>query len=62
MKEFMAPLINKDVRIHEDNEGAIERAKSRFSSRRTRHYLYVKPHIVRDAIERGLVCMEHVRS
>ena len=61
VKEFMEPPIDERIRIHEDNEGAIKMAKNRFSSRRTRH-VDVKHHIVRDAIDGGVVSVEHVRS
>lgn len=57
----MAPQIDERIRIHEDSEGAIKVAKSRLSSQRTRH-VDVKHHIVRDAFEGGIVCVEHVCS
>ena len=52
VKEFMAPPIDVDIKIHEDNEGAVKMAANRFSCRRTRH-VDVKHHIVRDAIDGG---------
>ena len=52
VKEFMAPPIDIDIKIHEDDGGAIKRATNRFSSRWTRH-VDVKHHIVRDAIDEG---------
>ena len=61
VKEFMAPPIDTDIQIHEDNEGAIKMAKNRFSSKRTRH-VDVKHHIVRDTVEEGVVDIKHVRS
>lgn len=36
-------------------------AKNRFRSRPTRH-VDVKHYIIRDAVEGGVVCVEHVRS
>lgn len=57
----MAPPIDKDIRIYKDNEEAIKMWKIRSSSRRTRH-LHLNYHIVHDAIERGVVCVEHMRS
>ena len=37
VKAFMAPPIDYNIRVHEDNEGTIKMASNRFSSRRTRH-------------------------
>ena len=61
VKEFMTPPIDVAIELYEDNEGAIKMAKNRFSSRRTRH-VDIKHHIVRDAIEGGVVHIEYVRS
>lgn len=47
--------INDNIKIHDDNEGAIKMAKNDFSIRRTRH-LDVKHYIACDAIETGIVC------
>ena len=54
MKGFLTPPIDDNVIIRDDNEGAIKMATNRFSSRRTRH-VDVKHHIVRDAVESGVV-------
>ena len=56
-KGFLTPPIDDDIVIREDNEGAI----NRFSSRRTRH-VDVKHHIVRDAVESGIVQIHYVKS
>ena len=53
VKGFLTPLIDNTI-IREDNEGAIKMATNRFSSRRTR-YVDVKHHVVRDAVESGIV-------
>ena len=54
--------IDIDIKIHEDNQGAIKMATNRFSSRRTRH-VDVKHHIVRDAVEgEGVVQVGYVKS
>ena len=57
----MAPPIDTDIQIHEDNEGAIKMAKNRFSSKWMRH-ADVKHHIVRDTVEEWVVDIKHVRS
>lgn len=59
----MAPPVDQTIKPHEDNEGAMRVAKSRFSSRRTRH-VGVKHHIVRDKTEGGIVFAQntYVRS
>ena len=44
VKAFIVPPIEYNIRVHEDNEGAIKMAKNRFSNRRTRH-IDVKHHI-----------------
>ena len=46
----MAPPVDENIEVHEDNERAMKMAKNRFNSRRTVH-VDVKHHIVRDAIE-----------
>ena len=50
---FLMPLIDDNIVIREDNEGATKMATNRFSSRRMRH-VDVKYHIVRDTVEGGL--------
>ena len=60
VKGFLTPPIDNII-IREDNEGAIEMATNRFSSRRTRH-VDMKHHIVRDAVESGVVRIHYVRS
>ena len=61
MKGFLTPPIDDNIVIREDNEGAIKMATNRFSSRRTRH-VDVKRHIVRDAVESGVVRIHYVKS
>ena len=61
VKGFLTPPIDDDIIIREDNEGAIKMATNRFSSRRTRP-VDVKHHIVRDAIESGVVRIHYVKS
>ena len=61
VKGFLTPPIDDNITIREDNEGAIKMATNRFSSRRTRH-VDVKHHIVRDAVESGLVRIHYVKS
>ena len=57
----MPTLRSCTISIMEDNQGAIKMANNRQSNRRTRH-IDVKHHIVRDAVEEGLVRIVHVRS
>ncbi|CAN0477362.1 unnamed protein product [Ascophyllum nodosum] len=59
LKAFMVPPIDYNIRVHEDNEGAIKMAENRFSSRRTRH-IDVKHHMVRDAVDGGIIRVEYV--
>ena len=54
VKGFLMPPIDDNIVITEDNEGAIKMVTNRFSSSRTRH-VDVKHHIVRDAVEDGVV-------
>ena len=61
MKGFLTPPIDDNIAITEDNEGAIKMATNRFGSRRTRH-VGVKHHIVRDAVESGVVQIHYVKS
>ena len=61
VKGFFTPSIDDNIIIREDNEGAIKMATNRFSIRRTRH-VDVKLHIVRDAVERGVVRIHYVKS
>ncbi|CAN0306497.1 unnamed protein product [Ascophyllum nodosum] len=61
VKAFMVPPIDYNIRVHEDNEGAIKMAENRFSSRRTRH-IDVKHHMVRDAVDGGIIRVEYVKS
>ena len=61
VKAFVAPLIDYNIRIHEDNEGAIRVAENRFSSRRRRN-IDVKHHMVRDAVDGGIIRVEYVKS
>ena len=56
----MTPLIDDNIIIREDNDGAIKMATNRFSSRRTRH-VDVKRHIVRDAVKSGIVRIRCVK-
>ena len=57
----MTPPIDDNIVFREDNEGAIKMANNRFSSRRTRH-VGVKHHIVRDAVENGVVEIHSIKS
>ena len=61
VKAFMVPPIDYNIRVHENNEGAIKMAENRFSSRRTRH-IDVKHHMVRDAVDGGIIRVEYVKS
>ena len=61
VKAFMVPPIDYNIRVHEDNEGAMKMAENRFSSRRTRH-IDVKHHMVRDAVNGGIIRVEYVKS
>ena len=61
VKCFLTPPIDDNIVIREDNQGAIKTATNRFSSRRTRH-VDVKHHIVRDAVESGVVQIHYVKS
>ena len=61
VKGFLTPPINGNIIIREDNEGVIKMATNRFSSTRTRH-VDVKHHIVRDAVESGIVRIHYVKS
>ena len=60
-KGFLTPPIDDNIIIREDNEGAIKMVTNRFSSKRTRH-VDVKHHIVRDAVESGVVRIHDVKS
>ena len=60
-KGLLTPPIDDNIIISEDNEGAIKMATNRFSSRHTRH-ADVKHHIVRDAVESGIVRIHYVKS
>ena len=60
VKVFMVPPIDYNIRVHEDNESAIKMAENRFSSRRTRH-IDVKHHMVRDAVDGGMIRVEYVK-
>ena len=61
MKAFMVPPIDYNIRVHEDNKGAIEMVENRLSSRRIRH-IDVKHHMVRDAVDGGIIRVEYVKS
>ncbi|CAN0449542.1 unnamed protein product, partial [Ascophyllum nodosum] len=61
VKGFLTTLIDDSTIIREDNEGAIKMTTNRFSSRRTRH-VDVKHHVVRDAVESGVVRIYYVKS
>ena len=56
----MIPPIDTRILIHEDNEGAVKMAKTRFSSRRTRH-VDMKHHVIRNVIDEGVGQVEYVR-
>ena len=57
----MPTLRSCTISIMEDNQGAIKMVNNKHSSRRMRH-IDVKHHIVRDAVEEGLVRIVYVRS
>ena len=57
----MVPPIDYNIRVHEDNEGSINMAENRSSSRRTRH-IDVKHHMVRDAVDGRIICVGYVKS
>ena len=57
----MTPPIDDNIVIGEDKEEAIKMATNRLSSRRMRH-VDVKHHIVRDAVEGGVVLIRSVGS
>ena len=61
VKGFLMPPIDDNIVIREENEGAIKMATNRYSSRRTRH-VDVNHHIVRDAVESGVVQIHYVKS
>ena len=61
VKGFLTPPINDNIGIREHNKGAIKMATHRFSGRHTRH-VDVKHHIVRDALEGGVVQIHYVKS
>ena len=61
VKALMVPPIDFNIRIYEDNEGAIKMAENRFSCRRTRH-IDVKLHTVRDAVDGGVIHVEYIKS
>ena len=61
VKGFLTPPNNDNITIKEDNEGVVKTATNRFSSRNTRH-VDLKHHIVRDAVESGVVRIHYVKS
>ena len=61
VKGFLTPPSDDNTIIRKDNKGAIKMTTNRFSSRRTRH-VDVKHHIVRDAVESGIVRIHYVKS
>ena len=61
VKAFMVPPIEYNIHVHEDSEGAIKMSENRFSSRRTIH-IDVKHHMVRDAVDGGIIRVEYVKS
>ena len=60
-KDFLPSPIDDNIIIRGDNERATKMTTNRFSSRRTRH-VDVKHHIVRDAVESGVVQTHYVKS
>ena len=60
-KCFLTPPINDSIVTREDNEGAVKMVTNRFSSRCTRHVV-MKYHIVRDAVESGVVRIHYGKS
>ena len=60
VKAFMVLPIDYNIRVHEDNEGAIKMTEDGFSSRRTRH-IDVKHHMVLDAVDEGIIRVEYIK-
>ena len=60
VKSFLAPPIDDNLVIRKDNGGVIKMATNDFSGRRTRH-VDVKHHIIRDAVESGVVQIHYVK-
>lgn len=56
----MAPPLDMNIWIYENNGRAIKMAKNRFSSNRARH-VGIKHHIIRETVEGEVVDIEHVR-
>ena len=61
MKSFLTPPIDDNIMIRDDNEGAIKMATNHFSSRCTKH-VDVNNHIVRNAVESGVIRIHYVKS
>ena len=61
VKAFRIPPIDYNIRVHEDNEDATKMAENRFSSRQRRH-IDVKHHMVRDAVDVGIIRVEYIKS
>ena len=60
MKAFVVPSIDYNIRVHEDNEGAIKMAENRSSNRRTKH-IDMKHHMVRDAANGRIIRAKYVK-
>ena len=61
VKVFTVPPIDYNIRVQEDNKGAIKMAGNRLSSRRTRH-IDVEHHMVRDTVDGGIIRVEYAKS
>ena len=57
----MLALRSSPVGIVRDNQVAIKIANNRHSSKRTRH-IYIKHHLIRDAVDEGKVSVTYVRG
>ncbi|CAN0469053.1 unnamed protein product, partial [Ascophyllum nodosum] len=62
VQEFIMPTLRScTISIMDGDQGAIKMANNKRGSRRT-HHIHVKRHIVRGAVEKGLVRSVYVRS
>ena len=61
MKDVLTPPIDDNIIIREDDEGVIKMATNRSSSRRAGHVDLIY-HIVRDAVESGVVRIHYIKS
>lgn len=63
VEAFMVPPMDREMAVHEDNEGTVKVANNRFSSRRRRtRHIDVSHHIVRDAVDEGVAKIDCAKS